>query len=186
MKTSILIATLSAITFSIIVLVFILAGFFSWIVGFLVPEEYHRVPYMLIVCLAAPLFYTLSETTVVGLSVTRKSHLSMFASLLAFSANVFGNYLLVPSYGAEGAAISTAISFWLFFILRTEFAIYVWLPIKRLYMYSITLMTLGISILFMIYGSDFYHYFTLIWLMLLLCLIASNIDIVKFIYRRLS
>ena len=158
----------------VIIFVFILAGLFSWIIGYLIPAGYERVPYMLVVCLAAPLFYTLSETTVVGLGVTRNSKLSMLASILAFIFNIIGNYLLVPQYGSEGAAISTAISFWLFFVLRTEFAIYAWQSIERFKLYSLTVLVLFSSISFMIYGQDFFSIFIFIWLSILLILLLVS------------
>jgi O-antigen/teichoic acid export membrane protein len=163
----------------IVIFVFIMAGLFSWVVGYLIPTEYVRVPYMLVVCLAAPLFFTLSETTVVGLGVTRNSKLSMFASVLAFIFNVIGNYILVPNYGAEGAAISTAISFWLFFVLRTEFAIYVWQPIKRLKLYSMTLSALFLSIGFMMFGESNVVLFNSLWGIFLLVLLMSNKKLIK-------
>jgi len=163
-----------------VIFVFIMAGLFSWVVGYLVPTEYNRVPYMLVVCLAAPLFYTLSETTVVGLGVTRNSKLSMLASVLAFMFNVIGNYLLVPKYGAEGAAVSTAFSFWLFFILRTEFAIYVWQPIKRLKLYSLTAVALGLSVGFMVYGEAYSMEFNWAWIAFLFVLLF----LAKHLFRR--
>jgi len=158
----------------VVIFVFIMAGLFSWVVGYLIPPEYGRVPYILVVCLAAPLFYTLSETTVVGLGVTRNSKLSMLASVLAFVFNVIGNYLLVPEYGAEGAAVSTAVSFWLFFVLRTELAIYVWQPIKRFKLYSLTFLALFLSIGFMVYGAGDARLFVCIWLVFLIVFLFMN------------
>jgi len=163
----------------IVILVFILAGLFSWIVGYVLPEKYIETPFILVVCLAAPLLYTLSETTVIGLGVMRNSTLSMLASIIAFICNLAGNYLLVPNYGGEGAAIATAVSFWIFFILRTEFAIYIWKPIKRLKLYSLTTVVLIISILFMIYAQEYYSLFSFIWISLFIVLVLMNKNILN-------
>lgn len=111
--------------------IIVLSGLFSWILPFFLPKEYAAIQYLITPCLLAPLFYTLSETTAVGIAIARKTSYSMFASIFAMLANAFGNYLLVPQMGALGAAVSTAISFWLFYILRTELSCKVWRNIPR-------------------------------------------------------
>ncbi len=137
-----------------VVLLFILAGFFSWIVNYLLPEQYARVQYLLIVCMAYPLFYTLSETTVVGLGITRKSGLAMTASIIAVLVNFAGNYFLVPTYGATGASISTAIAFWIFLVCRTEFSCMAWRKIPRLKLYCSTFSCLVAAIATPIFAEE--------------------------------
>jgi len=168
----------------IVLLVFSLAGLFSWLVNFILPEQYIRVQYLLVVCLAAPLLYTLSETTVVGLGVTRNSKLSMLASILAFIFNLFGNYLLVPRYGAEGAAVSTALSFWVFLIFRTEFSNYVWKPIRQIKLYSLSFLAVLVSSLFMIYGESFPQSFIIVWLLMLLMVLLINLSLSKVLFLK--
>lgn len=99
---------------------------FSWVVPYLLPNQYAPIEYLLPVCLFSPLLYTLSEVTAVGISISRRTIFSMLASVLAMLCNLLGNYLLVPKYGAAGAATSTLLSFVLFYVLRTEFSKYVW------------------------------------------------------------
>jgi len=125
-----------------VVFIFVLAGLFSWIVSYLLPEKYDRVQYILVACMAYPLFYTLSETTVVGLGITRKSGYAMLAAIIAAMVNMVGNYLLVPNHGATGAAISTAIAFWVFLFCRTEFSCLVWRKVPRIKIYTSTLLCL--------------------------------------------
>ncbi len=62
---------------------------------------------------------TVSETTVIGLAVTRHSagHLWIMGTVMVF--NVAGNLLLVPVMGIQGAAVATGISYILYFWLRT-------------------------------------------------------------------
>lgn len=67
-----------------VIVLFSLAALFSWIVPYLLPENYKDVQWILIPCLGYPLLYTLSETTVVGLGITRRSGLSMLAAFIAF------------------------------------------------------------------------------------------------------
>lgn len=129
-----------------VVFLFVLAGLFSWVVIYLLPDKYDRVQYIIVACMAYPLFYTLSETTVVGLGITRKSGYAMLAALIAALVNLAGNYLLVPNYGATGAAISTALAFWIFLFCRTEFSCIAWRKVPRLKLYASTLLCLFAAI----------------------------------------
>lgn len=126
--------------------IIVLSGLFSWLLPFFLPKEYVAIQYLITLCLLAPLFYTLSETTAVGIAIARKTSHSMFASIFAMLANALGNYLLVPKLGALGAAISTAISFWLFYILRTESSRRVWRDVPRHKPYAIITLLLCSSI----------------------------------------
>lgn len=126
--------------------IIVLSGLFSWVLPFFLPKEYAAIQYLITPCLLAPLFYTLSETTSVGIAIARKTSYSMFASILAMLSNAIGNYLLVPEMGALGAAISTAFSFWFFYILRTELSCRVWRDIPRKSTYMITTLLLTVVI----------------------------------------
>lgn len=125
----------------------VLSGLFSWIVPYFLPKQYIAIQYLITTCLLGPLLYTLSETTAVGIAIARKSNLSMLASILAMVINLVGNYLLVPSLGAVGAAVSTAISFWGFYIVRTEFSRLVWRDMPRYKSYAVVTFVTFISIL---------------------------------------
>ena len=140
---------------AVVLALFGLAGVFSWIVDYILPEQYAQVPYLVVACMVYPLLYALSEATKVGIGIKRKTGYSMLAAVIAALVNVVGNYMLVPAYGAAGAAISTAVAFYVFFVLRTEFAIKVWIPLPRLLLYSSTLLCVVASILFVIYGERF-------------------------------
>ncbi|EEW6032073.1 oligosaccharide flippase family protein [Escherichia coli] len=161
------VSKVSRYVLAIVVVFFCAAGLLSWVVTLFLPESYLSVQWILVSCLGAPLLYTLSETTVVGIGISRRNSFSMLASLGAFTINVLGNWLMIPYFGAAGAAVSTCVSFWVFFILRTEFSIYLWKPMARrlLYIYS-ALVVFGSSI-FTLYGSSIYMYMNVFWLSLL-------------------
>jgi len=137
-----------------IVLLLSLAGLFSWVVIPLLPDKYEDVQYILVACMACPLFYTLSETTVVGLGIVRKSSYAMLAAILAAFINFMLCYWLVPRYGAAGAASATAISFWCFLFLRTEFSSRIWRRLPRFKIYASTLVCLVTSVIFTMKGRD--------------------------------
>ena len=151
----------------IVIILFCLAGLFSWVITFILPDNYNAVQWILISCLGFPLLYTLSETTVVGLGITRRSGLSMLAALIAFLVNLFGNWWLIPTWGATGAAVSTCVSFWFFFFFRTEFAIYVWKPIPRLSLYAYTILLVIGAVISSVYGEKHTIKMMIFWLAIL-------------------
>ncbi|MGI2180133.1 oligosaccharide flippase family protein [Shewanella frigidimarina] len=144
----------------IIGLFFSLSGLFSWLIPYLLPANFSDVQYIFIACLGYPLFYTLSETTVVGINITKTTKYAMFAAFIALCINIICNYILVPLYGAKGAAISTAVSFWFFFVARTELANRVWVPIKnKNIIHIVTLVYLLMIILFVLFGDNYFTAF---------------------------
>ena len=151
----------------IIIVLFCLGGLFSWLVTLILPGNYNPVQWILISCLGYPLLYTLSETTVIGISITRRSSFAMIAAILAFIVNVIGNFWLIPLYGAAGAAVSTCVSFWVFFILRTEFAIYVWRAIPRVILYSYTSLLVTGAVVNSLFGKTYSMQLKFFWLVML-------------------
>ena len=164
----------------IVVLLFCLAGLLSWVVTLFLPGSYAAVQWILVACLGAPLLYTLSETTVVGIGITRRSGFAMLAAVVAFLVNLVGNWLLIPKFGAAGAAVSTCISFWVFFVLRTEFSIFLWKPMPRLPLYGYTLLVVTGASIFTLFGSAVYLYMLVFWsLLLVMALIGFRSEILS-------
>ncbi|OFS87270.1 polysaccharide biosynthesis protein [Oligella sp. HMSC05A10] len=143
--------------------VVVFSALFSWILPFLLPDEYAPIQYLITLCMIGPLLYTLSETTVIGIAISKRTIFSMLASIGAMITNALGNYLLVPTYGALGAAVSTTFAFVVFYILRTEFSCKVWRPIPKLKSY---LIILALSILSSLNGfySDKSSLFIFVWI----------------------
>lgn len=150
-----------------VIILFCLAGLLSWLVTFILPNHYKLVQWMLVPCLGFPLLYTLSETTVVGIGVTRRSGFAMMAAALAFMVNLGGNFWLIPIWGANGAAVSTCISFFVFFILRTEFAIYVWKPMPRFLLYGYTSVLVLCAVITSLYGESYQMLLRITWFVIL-------------------
>ncbi len=104
--------------------------------------------------------------------------------------NLLGNWWLIPIYGAAGAAVSTCVSFWVFFIMRTEFASYVWRPIPRksMYLYS-TVLVFG-AVLNSLYAQMFSIQFMLFWFVILLSVLlffrSELWEIKSFVCRKMS
>lgn len=151
-----------------VIVLFSLSGLLSWIVAIILPSNYLSVQWILISCLGFPLLYTLSETTVVGIGITKRTEFSMLSAILALIVNLISNLLLIPSYGATGAAASTCVSFWFFFILRTEFSIYLWKAIPRKMLYSYSSLLVSGAVFNTFYGKNYHGYFLMFWFMVLL------------------
>ncbi|WP_442801632.1 lipopolysaccharide biosynthesis protein [Serratia rubidaea] len=169
-----LVNTVSKYMLMVVVTFFCLGGLFSWVVDWFLPENYREVKYIVIACLGFPLLYTLSEVTVVGIGISRRTVYSMLASLLALLANLGVNAYMVPRFGAAGAAVSTCFTFWLFLILRTEFSIISWNTFPRMEMYLFSgLCVVGAS-LGALFGDAIRSELIGYWLLLLVLFMARN------------
>ncbi|UIP27227.1 lipopolysaccharide biosynthesis protein [Photobacterium sp. TLY01] len=127
---------------AIIYFVFGFSGLFSWVIPVFLPQAYENIEQLFVICLSGPLFYVLSECCSMGISVSRKTYVAMFISVFSMIVNFIGNYLLVSKFGATGAAVSTCIAFFIFFVLRTELSARLWrgFPRRKLYFISTTLL----------------------------------------------
>jgi len=157
---------------ALVILGFALTGLLSWVITFFLPPNYAAVQWIVVSCIGYPLLYTLSETTVVGIGISRRTSFSMLVAIIAFAANLAGNWWLIPIYGAAGAAVSTCVSFWIFFFLRTEFSIYLWKPMPRLPLYTFTLISVTGAVVFTLWGEELGEWMVWYWLTVLgvLCL----------------
>ena len=73
-----------------------------------------------------PIMYTMSESTAVGIGFSRKTYYSIVVSGIGCVVNLVLNYVLIPIYGATGAAMATGISFLVFFCVRSFISRIVW------------------------------------------------------------
>lgn len=85
----------------------------------LLGSKYREAAYILPFLIFNPIMYTISESTVNGLVFMKKSKMQVVVAVGACVMNIIGNTLLVPELGCKGAAISTGISYIVFFTLRT-------------------------------------------------------------------
>ena len=66
-----------------------------------------------------PIMYTLGITTELGIQFKKKTNYSLVISIIALFVNAILNYILIPILGGRGAAITTGISYILFFWMKT-------------------------------------------------------------------
>jgi O-antigen/teichoic acid export membrane protein len=129
-----------------VVVIWSLAGMISWVVTYILPPEYNQVQYILLAAMAYPLLYTLSESTGVGIGIKRKTMFSLLAAIVSLIVNGIGNWLLIPIYGAAGAAMASAVAFFIFFAIRTEASSKLWESFERWRMYGLMVGLVALSL----------------------------------------
>jgi O-antigen/teichoic acid export membrane protein len=172
---------------TVVCIIFCAVGSLSWITDYLLPEHYSGVKYLLVCAVAPTLLYALSEITSVGIGISRRTGLTIWSALAALTANIFICYLLIPSYGAAGAVIANAISYMVFFIVRTEISARVWqsLSRKKIYLTSTTFVVFAIGTVLV--GPNLSFNFSLLWLMLLpFIFLIFLCEIKSFAYLKLN
>lgn len=112
------------------------------IFAFLLGEKYREAAYILPFLIFHPIMYTISETTVSGISFMKKSNMQILVAAVACVTNIIGNTVLVPIYGCQGAAISTGVSYIVFFTMRTLISNhYFYVDFKLVKFYVLTILT---------------------------------------------
>ena len=137
-------------------------GCVSYLLPIFFPPEYQAVKYLVVACASMPLFYLLSEVTGIGIGVTRNTTYNMVASLLSFAVNAVLNYLLIPMLGAGGAAIASLSAFFIFFIIKTEASVRLWVSFSRFRIYLIYTCYMSATIVTVLSQANL-DYFYLIW-----------------------
>lgn len=123
----------------------------------LLGSEYHEASKIIPFLMFEPIMYTVSETTATGIVVQKKSAYQLAVSGISCLLNLAGNWLLTPILGPQGAAISTGISYIVFFAIRTYFANKVFHVDYKLSRFAVSTVAL---LLFSVYGST--HSFSLV------------------------
>ncbi len=123
----------------------------------LLGPEYHEASKIIPFLMFEPIMYTVSETTATGIVVQKKSAYQLAVAGVSCIANLIGNIVLTPILGPQGAAISTGISYIIFFTLRTFFANKVFYVNYKLSRFAVSTVAL---LLFAVYGS--FHQFSII------------------------
>lgn len=122
-----------------------------------------------------PIMYTLSETTVIGVNFYKKTKWHILISSVACIVSIIGNIILVPIYGASGAAVSTGLSFILFFMMRTHISLKYYkvdYGLKRVYFLIICLSLYALQSMF--WSQYLWTYFSGILLIVLILVMYKN------------
>lgn len=99
--------------------VIVLAVSGKWIIHFLYGEEYAEAYRILMVTIWAVVPVCMGCVRGIYLSIMEYSCLSFFFSIAAAVMNMAMNYLMIPVFGALGAAIASVISYWVQGVILT-------------------------------------------------------------------
>lgn len=124
---------------------------FRDVVGILLGEKFFASIYVMPTLIFIPIMYLISETTMIGIGFKKKSKYFLYVSIIATIVNFIGNMILVPYFGARGAAISTGIAYIVFFSSRTYFSIKLinfGFNLKRIYIITFLMLFYAIYLTF--------------------------------------
>jgi O-antigen/teichoic acid export membrane protein len=131
---------------------------FKDVVFLLFAKSYRNASFIVPFLILQPIMYVVSETTVLGINLTKKTYWHIVVTGISALANFTGNQILVPAFGAKGAAISTGLSYVLFFVLRTLIAekLYpIGFDLKKIYAGTFTISVVALSGTFLENSSIF-------------------------------
>jgi len=105
----------------------IMIGFGSWVIlispliFLLLAKSYRSAAQVAPFLVLTPVMYTTSEMTTYGINFVKRTYWHVVIASISAGVNFLGNFYLIPIFGAKGAAISTGISYIVFFLTRTFF-----------------------------------------------------------------
>ena len=105
--------------FFVMGIIFISILLFKELAIWILSPEYSEAQYILPFLLFVPIMSIVGDATSMGISISRKTHLLIWTSLLATLVNIIVNLLLVQRLGGIGAAVGTGLAYITFFVLRT-------------------------------------------------------------------
>jgi O-antigen/teichoic acid export membrane protein len=154
----------------------------KWIV-LIFSSEYSSASVLIPFLILYPILYTISETTMMGINFMRRTELGIWVTGAAALFNLGGNWLLVPRFGALGAAVATAVSYVIFFWTRTLISRQIWETFKiKVHIQNISLVILASTLTLIEYkvGSPFV---VIIQIIILILIMFLNSKIVSEIFN---
>lgn len=141
---------------------------------FLLGPEFRKAAYIVPFLIFNPIMYTISETTTSGIEYTKKSYLYIFVGIISCLTNFAGNLILVPVFQSVGAAISTGLSYIVFWALRTYYS-------NKYFYVDYRIKQLIICLLFMILLALYSSFKKLDFITIILS--CANILIISALYK---
>lgn len=148
---------------------------FKDIIIMLLGSQYREASFIVPFLVFMPVMNTISEVTVMGIGFMKKSKYHIYITSICSAINIVGNFILVPILGARGAAITTGLTYILFFILRTNMAnklYYIDFKLKKFYFLTLSILAL------VIYST--FNYVDIITITLAICIIGIILVMYKY------
>ncbi|WP_168407718.1 oligosaccharide flippase family protein [Acinetobacter indicus] len=109
------------------------------------PQKYISIIYLLPLLVLPTLFYTVAEVSGIGISITKNTTKMIYVSCISLILHFILSILLIVKLGALGAAISIAVAFYFYLLLKTLFSAKVWSK-------SFSKLGLGINLICLMYS----------------------------------
>ena len=184
LKTSDLEQVISCLSL-ILLIVFLIIGILSPLIPVFFPAGYEKLSILVLSACVAPMLYLLSETTMVGITLTKKTKFSLYLSIVTLFACFLLNFFLVPLYGIEGASLANVLTFTIFFVLRTEVSCLIWTPVNRMRAYFTVFVMLGGVVISLFFSEGQYIIYYLLLVLLSLATFKHEfITLKKLVVRR--
>lgn len=158
---------------------------FKDVIIYLLGEEYKASVMIMPFLVFMPIMYTVSEATVIGITFKKKPKWHILIAGISCIVNILGNCILVPSYGAKGAAISTGLSYIVFFSMRTFVSLKFY---KVNYHLKKSLCLILILLLYALFSS-FIEYSvinSLVALLIFGILISNNFEFIRKVFKSIK
>jgi len=94
----------------------------DYVIFFLGPE-YKDAASVLPMLILIPIFYIMSETTVSGLTLLKKSKYHIYISIITFSANLILSFILIMYFDVLGAATAVGLSSYILYLVRSYYGL---------------------------------------------------------------
>lgn len=126
-------------------LIIILTFSLKSLIAQILPSMYSNIVYLLPLLILPTLYYTVAEIAGIGIALSKKTSKMVFVSTISALLHFGLSFLLIPKYGALGAAISIAVAFYFYLLLKAFFAAKVWSK-------SFSKLELGINLICLMYS----------------------------------
>ena len=93
--------------------------FFQDLIFLLLGESYRSSKNFFAFLLIAPICYTISESTGMGITIAKKTQLNIIFILGSLIVNITGCYFLIPGFGSLGAAVASALAGLVYLAIRS-------------------------------------------------------------------
>ncbi|PUB10190.1 lipopolysaccharide biosynthesis protein [Paenisporosarcina sp. OV554] len=143
------------ITIVMLILSVLLISFKDFLILFL-DERYNEAALILPALIMMPVLFTMSETVVLGINFKLKSHLHIYIAIGTLATNALLSLILIPIFGSKGAAIAVAISYMVFYYMRTYYGKKLFYIENKLLETSFCLILLLIYILLTMFINNLY------------------------------
>lgn len=153
------------------------------ILGVLLGDSYQNAAYVFPSLVFMPIMYTISETTVLGINFKKKTIYHIWISIISATSNIILNVLLIPFFGAKGAAMATGLAYFIHWGGRTFFS---YKCLKINYGIKKFLVAFMFMYVFAVYASfaDKNIIFIAFVVLLLLCLLYRNVIVKALMMRK--